>query len=288
MSTPSTAGATPAEIEAYLDQFNFTGGNPTSKDLAPSIVFSIIYCALLAAVTWRWAMPATRTRLLIRPTIFIVIRIASWVLRAVMSKTPYGTGELIAELVFISIGFLFIISPVIDMWRRHVLSEVAKNERPQWLLRLTNLAQLTLVAAIITATIGGSLVGTSVATTTITGLRKASYVLSLAVVVLALIGIMRTHRIFHLQKRGTYFLIAISLFCMVCGVYRVVQIFTTDPKDPVRNYITFYILQGAMEVCATIPMLAININEWFPGEQGAAIRSHDSESGYPMTEQQQK
>lgn len=42
MSSSGSSNPTPEEVEAFLDQFNFTGGNPSSKDLAPSIVFSII------------------------------------------------------------------------------------------------------------------------------------------------------------------------------------------------------------------------------------------------------
>lgn len=43
---------------------------------------------------WRWASRASRTLVLIRPTIFLLVRLGSLVLRAVMSKTHYGLGEL--------------------------------------------------------------------------------------------------------------------------------------------------------------------------------------------------
>lgn len=83
-----------AQTQDWLDQFNFTGGYPTGKDLAPSVIFAALYILSLPVVIWRLSRRSDRCLILIRPTIFVCARTASLILRAVMSKTTYGAGEL--------------------------------------------------------------------------------------------------------------------------------------------------------------------------------------------------
>lgn len=54
-----------------------------------------------------------------------------------MSKNSYGEGELIAELVMISVGPLFLIEPIISCWKRHIESGVAKADQPRWVRSLS-------------------------------------------------------------------------------------------------------------------------------------------------------
>lgn len=90
---------------------------------------------------------------MIRPAIFLVARIAMLVLRAIMSKNTYGEGELselciplgllamlkvqVGELILVSIGYLFLMDPVIEMWRRHIATAVSKEDAPRWVTRLS-------------------------------------------------------------------------------------------------------------------------------------------------------
>jgi hypothetical protein len=107
MSTNATAAATAPYGD--LSKMNFTGGFPTSSDLAPSIVFLVIvsnsinlslvnaypqYVALLPLLLWRVVSIRHRGLILIRPCIFVACRLGMLGLRAYMSKNSYGEGEL--------------------------------------------------------------------------------------------------------------------------------------------------------------------------------------------------
>lgn len=233
-------------------------------------------------VTYRWFRRESRTLLLIRPTLFVSTRLATWIMRGIMAKTSYGQNELIGELVLVSIGFLFLISPIIELWKRHVLSEVSMADRPRWVATLTKICQLVLLAAVITAVVGASMMSYDTSTTTINALRRVSYILSMVVVVITLLGVVYTHFHFTLNTRGTAFLVWVCAVCTICSVYRIVQIFSTNPDSAVRSHAAFYVLQAAMEVLAVVPLLAINMNAMFPGENDHSEHSsvQDVENQY--------
>lgn len=113
---------------------------------------------------------------------------------------------------------------------------------------------------------------------TIKTLRRVSYILSLIVVVIALFGIIYTHFHFRLDARGTGLLAWVCLVCTVCGVYRCVQIFSVDPTAPVRSRAAFYICQATMEVLAVVPLLAVNLNMWYPSGRADAPPARDIEN----------
>jgi hypothetical protein len=100
-----------------ITSINFTGGFPSSKDLAASIVFLVAvsgpahasgvlqltmapprqFVATLPVLVWRLVSPAHRTVILIRPGVFVACRIPMLIIRAIMSKTDYGLGLLSAS-----------------------------------------------------------------------------------------------------------------------------------------------------------------------------------------------
>lgn len=91
----------------------------------------------------------------------------------------------VAELVLVSVGFLFLIEPVIELWKRHVASCLPAHEQPSWVRRLATMLKLGLLAAIATAIAGASKTSSAFDSQdgidTVTDLRKASYALSLGV-----------------------------------------------------------------------------------------------------------
>lgn len=95
------------------------------------------YGLLLPLFFWRVIKKEFRTTILIRPAIFVSCRLGSLGLRAYMSKNVYGEGELIAELVMISVGPLFLIEPIIACWRLHIESDVPKADQPRWVRLLS-------------------------------------------------------------------------------------------------------------------------------------------------------
>ncbi|KAF8597659.1 hypothetical protein BDV93DRAFT_562080 [Ceratobasidium sp. AG-I] len=73
-SNPSTSG------------ISITGGIPTkAQDLAPSIIFIIAYACLIPLAIWRLASKASRSTTLIRPAIFVLVRIATYIVRAIQA-----------------------------------------------------------------------------------------------------------------------------------------------------------------------------------------------------------
>lgn len=77
-----------------LMSLNMTGGVPTSKDLAPAVIFIILYAIAGAVLFWRVSRREDRCLLLIRPGVFWVVRLASLILRAVMAKNVFNISEL--------------------------------------------------------------------------------------------------------------------------------------------------------------------------------------------------
>ncbi|WVW80032.1 hypothetical protein I302_102005 [Kwoniella bestiolae CBS 10118] len=271
--------STPTSTDySSLSNINFTGGFPTSADLAPSIVFLVIYAFAIPLLLFRWFRRSDRTTLLIRPTIFLVCRIGMLVIRAYMSKNTYGEGLLIAELVLVSIGFLFLIEPVIGCWKLQIDSDMSQEDRPRWVKRLATLLKLTLLAAIITAIVGSSMIsqalGSDYYMSVVKSLRHASSVLSFCTVVIAALAAILTSVKFSLDKRGTIFILSTAGCLIVVAVYRMVQNFTTDHDAPVNSRVAFWVLQMVFELFAFLLILGISIPTWFPGDAGRLSRNN--------------
>lgn len=89
----------------------------------------------------------------------------------------------VAELILVSVGFLFLVEPVISTWQRHVAAAMPKAHQPRWVLRLAQVLKITLIAAIGTAIAGGAQTSSAFDSQdgidTVRTLREASYCLSL-------------------------------------------------------------------------------------------------------------
>lgn len=166
----------------------------------------------------------------------------------------------------VSVGFLFLIQPTLEMWKRHVYSEVSKDEQPEWLRKGVRIADLVLLAAIITAVVGASEMSSGDMDLART-MKRVSCALSLAIVGITLLGSIYTHVHFGLRIRPTLVLVVLSLLCLVVAVFRIVQAFSTDPTDASHSRAAFYILQITIEAIAVSIILAMNINAVFPPEE---------------------
>ncbi|WVQ64802.1 uncharacterized protein L199_002971 [Kwoniella botswanensis] len=275
---------------ANLNDINFTGGFPTSADLAPSIVFLVVYALMIPVLGFRWFRRDDRSTLLIRPTIFLVCRIGMLVIRAYMAKNTYGEGLLIAELVLVSVGFLFLIEPVNGCWKLQIDSDMSQEDRPRWVRRLATLLKLMLIAAIVTAIVGASLISGALGNhgqlILVKQLRQASNVLSFITVVVAAITAVLTYFKFSLDTRGTIFIVTTASSLTVVAVYRVVQTFTNDHGAPVNSRVAFWVLQMVFELIAFALILAISIPTWFPGEAGRVTRVNPDVEAYRLREPQ--
>lgn len=83
----------------------------------------------------------------------------------------------------VSIGFLFLIDPVIELWRRHVATCLPAHEQPGWVRKLAALLKVGLLAAIATGVAGASKTSDAFNSQdgidTVKHLRQISYCLSL-------------------------------------------------------------------------------------------------------------
>ncbi|EIW68889.1 hypothetical protein TREMEDRAFT_31245 [Tremella mesenterica DSM 1558] len=237
-----------------LSEINFTGGFPENKDFAPSIVFLIAvnkYVLITPLFLYRIFRRQDRTLILIRPGIFLGCRYAMLIIRAILAKGHYSLGLLIAELVLVSIGFLFLIEPLISLWERHVKDSLGDN-RPSWVVRLGRLLKIVLIVTIAISAASGALVNQAFKSADgvqkVKTLRETGYILSLVVVGLAIFAIVYTHLHFSLRTQQTGFLLIPACCLLIVAVYRVVQTYQTDPDAASRSTAAFYILQVLFEL----------------------------------------
>jgi len=194
------------------------------------------------------------------------------VLRAVMSKSTYGSGELIAELVLVSVGYLFLIEPCVELWRRNLSSAISKQDYPSRVRRLALLMRISLLAAIGITIAGSALVSSAISNPnqldTVKALREAGYVLSLAVVGVLLVALVFTHVEYGLAIVKTGYILLPACCLVIVGVYRVIQVFTNNASAPVRSDTAFWILQITFEFIAYCSLLAISVPTWYPQNGG--------------------
>ncbi|WVQ78763.1 hypothetical protein IAT38_000854 [Cryptococcus sp. DSM 104549] len=269
---------------AALNKINFTGGLPTSVDLAPSIVFLIIYALSIPIIVWRLVSKQHRTLVLLRPVLFLLCRLGTLGLRAWMAKNSYGEQELIAELVMVSIGNLFLIEPIIACWKLHVESDVSEAERPAWIKRLAMALRFCLIGAIAIAIAGSTTISSALQDSsklsTVTTLRKVASILALAVIVLAIVATTLTHYHLNLTLRPTLWLYAVEVPMLIVSVYKLAQQVSTSADDAVRSRAAFWVLQMLFELVTYALIIGISIPAWFPGAKKAPeYSSSDVEMG---------
>lgn len=149
-------------------------------------------------------------------------------------------------------GYLFLIEPVIGMWQRHLSLAVSKDQSPRWVRRIAMLLRLSLLATIIISVVGSARINSVISNpslaTSVQNTRKASYILSLVVAGLAMFALITTTRRFGLAINGSMYIGAIGVCLIIIGVYRVVQVYSTNPHSAARSSAAFWILQILFEL----------------------------------------
>ena len=83
----------------------------------------------------------------------------------------------------VSVGFLFLIDPVVQLWQRHVALCLPKHEQPRWVHQLALLLKVGLLAAIGTGVAGAAQTSSAFdnedGVETVRKLREVSYCLAL-------------------------------------------------------------------------------------------------------------
>lgn len=163
---------------------------------------------------------------------------------------------------------MLLLFPLLDLWRRHVLTTIPRPDHPKWMRPLVVVCYFTLLASILLSIVVAAELDATIPLrgTDMEALWRASYILALSVVVLGLFCTVGTHVFFRLRPKGTAYLVCLLLLCLVTGVYRTSQMFTYDETAPIRSRTAFYVLEGATDWLVLVALLAVNLNEWFPGD----------------------
>ncbi|ORX35680.1 hypothetical protein BD324DRAFT_642887 [Kockovaella imperatae] len=233
------------DAEQIFGDFNFTGGFPTSKDLGPSILFAILYGLSAPVLIWRIFRKQDRTIIFVRLGLFWLCRMAALIMRAIMAKNTYGAQETAAEVCFVALGFLFLLDPFSDLWKRHVDSVVPISERP-WVLKLALLAAVA--TAIASACMISGAVYDPAKVNSLKALRLSSYALALGVAGLVFVMLVVTHFLYKLDTRRSAYLFFIGACLVIVASYRVAQESSNNRNSPARSDVAFWVLQITFEL----------------------------------------
>ncbi|KAG7532222.1 hypothetical protein FFLO_03690 [Filobasidium floriforme] len=290
MSTSTSASTTttttnPPEFGSI--HLRIAGGLPDHTDLAPSAVFLVLYALLIPLYALAWKKNCIGRWFMVRPAVFIVMRIAFFALRLVLVEEGTSEGVLIAEMVLISIGFIFLVDATIVIWEYQRDRQPEEHEHAGLLSRFLKLSRVSLVAAIATGTAAGGLTGQALSDpdtmSTVVALRKACYILSL-IVVAVMLGL-HAHSVFLGHAKIGWGISCSALVytavLVVIAVYRLITAEESNPRAAVLSKTAFWILQVALEWVAVVSLLLITVyaGNYYSGREFAEVDERENENG---------
>lgn len=260
--------------DSFPPGFVLTGGVPLKgQDFAASILFIIAFALLVPLVSWRLFRKSSRTWVLVRPAIFIAIRIATYVVRAIQADGNVSKGLFITEQICLLCGFLLLLEPFSALVKYNLYRHwVPDGKRKHSLSRLLLLIRIAVFAAIDLGIYIG--VRTSSAMKdpkkeeTLRQCRWAAGGIALGIVVLSL------SMVIYAQIRGcpdryrTGYLGTLGTCLLVPCVYRLVlYAHPTHPFSPAGKAI-YYLFSSLPELVAVILFLSINLETTFEIKEG--------------------
>ncbi|GAA5998287.1 hypothetical protein JCM5350_006053 [Sporobolomyces pararoseus] len=255
--------------------FVLTGGIPLkNQDFAASILFIVAYALSVPLLVWRISRKSSRTLVLIRPAIFVGIRIATYVVRAIQADGNESEALFVTEQIFLLCGFLLLLEPFSTLVKFNLYRHwVPKGKRHSFsrLLLLIRLAVFTAIGL-------GIYIGSNTQNarndpgleSTISRCRWVGGGLALAVVVLSLcLAVYAQIRGFS-DLRRTAYLATLGTCLLIPSVYKLVLY--ADPSHPFSSSgkAVFYILFSLPELLAIILYLSVNLETTFEIKEGSA------------------
>jgi small-conductance mechanosensitive channel len=108
--------------------YSILGGIPLANpDHAASIVFIIAFVMPLILTIFRFVRPKTRTKALIRPIAFDLLRIITYALRYHQASGDYSTGLFITTQIMFSLGLLFMAEPLLALMNEAARSGISRG-----------------------------------------------------------------------------------------------------------------------------------------------------------------
>ncbi|KAL8286988.1 hypothetical protein RQP46_003994 [Phenoliferia psychrophenolica] len=261
--------STGAITSIFPSGLSLLGGIPTkNQDFAASIVFAVLYAALIPVAFLRVLRPDSRCMALLRPFFFVQIRLVTFIIRAIQAKGNYSTGLFIAEQVLLLAGFVFLCEPLVTLSYHHIARYLGPyNPRTKWVFRGSLVLQIALFGAIALAAAAGSQYGDLSNPSTLNvvkACRDANAAICLAIVVIVqFTNIIAYLRIETMPLRQTFYLMAISNLLTITSVYKIVLYNITVNVIGRPDKIEFYLLAALPELVAVTLLLGLNVKKEF-------------------------
>ncbi|KAI5477000.1 hypothetical protein MNV49_006958 [Pseudohyphozyma bogoriensis] len=270
LSIHTSAPAPMSSVDIFPSNIALLGGIPTkSGDLAPSIIFLLCYFAITPIAVYRIITPSSRCFTLIRPVIFILVRIATFIVRSVQAAGTETKNIFIAEQILLLCGFILICEPLVTLTKYHVTRNMPPSEGKGTLWhRVMRLLQIALMIALIL----GISAGTSFSSlsdpskeSSVKSQRDANAIICLIITFLC--GIVAVGGFFleKLPLKPTLHLVGAATFLTVASLYKIVVYEKHTPPNPTSSgtKAAFYIFSSLMELVVVWSYVFFNIKEEF-------------------------
>ncbi|GAA6027802.1 hypothetical protein JCM8097_001725 [Rhodosporidiobolus ruineniae] len=260
---------------------SLTGGVPLkSQDLAASIVFTVAFALLIPFAIWRVARRETRTWYLFGPSFVLGMRIATYIIRAVMAVQDEGEGApvglFIAEQILLLAGLIPLITPLVGLLRSHVRrhwipvppAQAGKEQKHanrlagegRWL-------QLAVLVALVLGCVAGAKAGDAMtdvgAANELKRYRYASIGLSIFVLgTSAIVNCVAYVRV-DLPTFPTMYLNLMSGLILIPNIYKLVVALHPPSQLGAGTKTAFYLLSALPEWLAVALYYSLNLNSTF-------------------------
>ncbi|GAA5852679.1 hypothetical protein JCM8547_002587 [Rhodosporidiobolus lusitaniae] len=273
----SSSDAESSLANSWPAGLTLTGGIPTeSQDLAASIVFAVAFLLLLPLAILRFAQPATRTWVLLRPTIVATLRIATYIIRAVEAKGNYSEGLFIAEQVLLLSGLIPLVDPIVSLLRAHVKrnwipeppARAGEEQKKRTMLdRALRVLKLAVLVAIILGIVSGVKAGNAIndpdQASQLKTYRYATIGLTLFIIGVSALVCCAVHVRDGLPLRGTLFILLACGILLIPNLYKLVTALHHPSMLSGGTKAAFYLLSAWPEHLCILLYLWPNLNEMF-------------------------
>jgi len=260
--------------------FQTTGGLPTSSDTLPSVILLCAYAALVPLLLWRVASRNSRTKILIRPFIFVIARLVTWGIRIVLSKrtSPASTTVYIVEAVLISIGLVFLNEPLVALLK-YLVGPYA-NSQDFLLNQGFTVLKLAILASIGIGVASGTMSGKANDLGTVKTLRTVSAIIALAILAVSTLIVFKAKAV-GAPSRPIMWLAPVILCMLIADVFKLIQSLDHDQSSIVNKKATFYILLTIPEWIVAALYAVVNLVVLFDIDVGVAFEPVKDQQGGP-------
>ncbi|KZV84199.1 hypothetical protein EXIGLDRAFT_296984 [Exidia glandulosa HHB12029] len=259
----------------------------TKPDLAPSIVFIVAFALLAPLAAWRLISTASRSVVLIRPAVFVLIRIGTYIVRAIEANGNYSTGIIATELVLLSTGTILLAEPLVELIKRLLETHIpydgpavpdrkGRIQRKDEVGLLSRILKIALIAIIAVSIYSSTKVGDAFkdpdAAKTVALTRKIAAIILVVVLAIAALGLLYFHMKHTLPSRALYFLLMIALLLEVTAAYRLAsaagdagarnQCVGQPPHPPTPSHSPAASLSGSQVLCPSGAPCSYLLRAW--------------------------